>query len=224
MGSMTYPANTDAALETADWAADAEARVLAQALKLAPDLGWTWAMTKAAGAAAGDVIMGLVHIVVWSQAFNSGLGGFVLLLSQPPLSGPIIGVTDGSTAAPGMVGEFIQGSTVITAVPNTGIQVLAAQPLTLTPGDWDVEALLYEISVVPQEASFILTPQPAGFAIGMTGWLNMQNASDLAFALILSNRAAASVSVNTPLNFNVTFLNVVTGGTASMGATARRMR
>src|SRR5271154_4106207 len=58
MGSMTYPANTDAALESAaleagDWAADAEARVLAQALKLAPDMGWTWAMTKAAGAAAG---------------------------------------------------------------------------------------------------------------------------------------------------------------------------
>ena len=58
MGSMTYPANTDTelafgALEGRDWAADAEARVLAEALKLAPELGWTWAMTKAAGAAAG---------------------------------------------------------------------------------------------------------------------------------------------------------------------------
>jgi ubiquinone biosynthesis protein COQ9 len=36
-----------------DWAADAEARVLAEALILAPDRGWTWAMTRAAGAAAG---------------------------------------------------------------------------------------------------------------------------------------------------------------------------
>jgi ubiquinone biosynthesis protein COQ9 len=58
MGPMTYPANTDARLEagapeSGDWAADAEARVLAEALQLAPGQGWTWAMTKAAGAAAG---------------------------------------------------------------------------------------------------------------------------------------------------------------------------
>ena len=53
MGPMTYPANTDATLEAGDWAADAEARVLAEALKLAPQMGWTWAMTRTAGAAAG---------------------------------------------------------------------------------------------------------------------------------------------------------------------------
>jgi ubiquinone biosynthesis protein COQ9 len=58
MGPMSYPANTDAGLEadvpdSEDWAAGAEARVLAEALKLAPEMGWTWAMTKAAGAAAG---------------------------------------------------------------------------------------------------------------------------------------------------------------------------
>src|ERR1700738_339158 len=57
MGRMTYPANTaaeDAAEDSgADWAAEAEARVLAQALKLARERGWTWAMTQAAGAAAG---------------------------------------------------------------------------------------------------------------------------------------------------------------------------
>lgn len=57
MGSMSYPANTerpDQGLDASgDWAADAEARVLAEALTLAPQQGWTWAMTKAAGAAAG---------------------------------------------------------------------------------------------------------------------------------------------------------------------------
>jgi ubiquinone biosynthesis protein COQ9 len=50
---MTYPANTDAALDTSDWALEAEALLLAEALKLAPEMGWTWATTKAAGAAAG---------------------------------------------------------------------------------------------------------------------------------------------------------------------------
>jgi ubiquinone biosynthesis protein COQ9 len=53
MGPMTYPANTDIELEAGDWAAEAEARVWAEALKLAPEQGWTWAMAKAAGAAAG---------------------------------------------------------------------------------------------------------------------------------------------------------------------------
>ncbi len=57
MGPMSYPANTETPDQTVgepdDWAADAEARVLAEALKLAPTQGWTWAMTKAAGAAAG---------------------------------------------------------------------------------------------------------------------------------------------------------------------------
>ena len=53
MGPMSYPANTDIELESIDWAVEAEARVLAEALKLAPAQGWTWAMTKAAGAAAG---------------------------------------------------------------------------------------------------------------------------------------------------------------------------
>lgn len=36
-----------------DWATRTEARVLAEALSLAPTLGWTWRMAKAAGKAAG---------------------------------------------------------------------------------------------------------------------------------------------------------------------------
>ena len=54
---MSYPANIETPDQsvdnTGDWAADAEARVLTQALQLAPTQGWTWATTKAAGAAAG---------------------------------------------------------------------------------------------------------------------------------------------------------------------------
>ena len=57
MEPMAYPANTETEepppARGGDWAADAEARVLAQALQLAPAQGWTWAMAKAAGAAAG---------------------------------------------------------------------------------------------------------------------------------------------------------------------------
>jgi ubiquinone biosynthesis protein COQ9 len=49
---VTYPAN-NASDDGADtWASEAEAQVLAEALKLAPAMGWTWRMAYAAGAAA----------------------------------------------------------------------------------------------------------------------------------------------------------------------------
>jgi len=50
---VTYPSNTNADDSVPGWAEEAEARVLVEALKLAPEHGWTWAMTRAAGAAAG---------------------------------------------------------------------------------------------------------------------------------------------------------------------------
>ena len=46
-----------------DWAARTEARVLAEALTLAPELGWTWRMTKAAGAAA-DLSFGETELLL----------------------------------------------------------------------------------------------------------------------------------------------------------------
>ena len=56
MGRMTAAANPapqPTPSPPADWAAETEARVLAEALALVPKEGWTWAMTRAAGAAAG---------------------------------------------------------------------------------------------------------------------------------------------------------------------------
>jgi ubiquinone biosynthesis protein COQ9 len=50
---MASPASIETTDDSPDWAAEAESRVLGEALKLAPTLGWTWAMTKAAGVAAG---------------------------------------------------------------------------------------------------------------------------------------------------------------------------
>jgi len=52
MGRMSDDAKSSDA-ETGDWAAETEARVLTEALTLAPSQGWTWRMAYAAGAAAG---------------------------------------------------------------------------------------------------------------------------------------------------------------------------
>ncbi len=53
MGPVTYPANIAPDDSADSWAREAEARVLAEALTLAPAMGWTWRMVYAAGKAAG---------------------------------------------------------------------------------------------------------------------------------------------------------------------------
>ncbi len=53
MGPVTYAANNEPEDSADSWAHEAEARVLAEALKLAPAMGWTWRTACAAGAAAG---------------------------------------------------------------------------------------------------------------------------------------------------------------------------
>ena len=53
MGPVTYPANTEPDDSANSWANKAEAQLLAEALRLAPAMGWSWKTAYAAGAAAG---------------------------------------------------------------------------------------------------------------------------------------------------------------------------
>ena len=76
----------------------------------------------------------------WIITINTPDGGGG---SAGPIEGPIIGVTDGSDAAPGMVGEFqvLAGLSGVTLVPsNFNIQDVLFPPLG--PGDWDVTVTL----------------------------------------------------------------------------------
>ena len=69
------------------------------------------------------------------------------LIPPPPPgtgTGPIIGVTDGSVAAPGEVGEVLCGSAVGTIPAGTLNSIVA--PLTLTPGDWDVQYFMWALT------------------------------------------------------------------------------
>lgn len=60
----------------------------------------------------------------------------------PPLNGPIIGVTNGSNAAAGMVGEYIESLNTLspTMTPTSNPTFLSgpSTQLILSPGDWDV--------------------------------------------------------------------------------------
>ena len=54
-----------------------------------------------------------------------------------PAVGPIQGVTDGSAAGPGMVGELLQSSFSGTVSTGT-VSTATFAAITLSPGDWDI--------------------------------------------------------------------------------------
>ena len=62
-----------------------------------------------------------------------------VLQDQPTINQPVVmGVTDGSNAAPGQVGEYITASSGIQMLTSGAMSVVPG--ITLTPGDWDVSA------------------------------------------------------------------------------------
>ena len=143
------------------------------------------------------------------------------------------GVTDGSNAALGQIGEY-----VIWTV--TGIPVVVNQTTTTTitvgtlqPGDWQCFASLDDFAFSPGNM-FNLSPQPAGFSTNMAG-ININMAAGipppvevLQANTIVAITARASLTVATPVNFAVTTNypagNVQTPQTATFVFQARRMR
>lgn len=64
-----------------------------------------------------------------------------IIPTPPPgqMTGPIIGVTDGSVAGPGEVGEVLRNIVTGTVGVSAGLGSASIAALTLTPGDWDVQ-------------------------------------------------------------------------------------
>jgi hypothetical protein len=157
---------------------------------------------------------------------------------RPPLGairGPIIGVTDGSLALQGEVGEYLSGVLDYTTV-STANQTVIVAPLVLTPGDWDVEATWRTgFNIGGFKAS--LTPQPIGVTSGMLAEFGVgtgvADIGGLSSFTIQSPRCQASVAVPTLLAFTVD-VNALAGSTDQNGVvgqaffttivTARRMR
>lgn len=77
------------------------------------------------------------------------------------------GVTDGSDAQPGEVGEFIHLKSLpgFSLTPNVAFHQAVTSGV-LPPGDWDCWAYC-GFSTVLQEASLLLDPLPAGFTNNM---------------------------------------------------------
>jgi hypothetical protein len=155
----------------------------------------------------------------------------------PPLGGfsgpvPMIGVTDGSNAAVGNVGEFMQAILLATAggtvLSSTSKSIVS---ITLTPGDWDVwgaggigptagqtdVVAIFSISSVantagPQETTRAQLNAAAGASLGTT--------------ILAPPIVRASLTVSTA--FSIVVDAVWTGGATTMpvfgSISARRVR
>lgn len=86
---------------------------------------------------------------------------------RPPLGairGPIIGVTDGSVALAGEVGEYIYNSQrFIIPAANSGVPQFAAM-LVIPPGDWDC-TLVAGAQTIFTGINALLDPVPPGIRI-----------------------------------------------------------
>lgn len=129
---------------------------------------------------------------------------------------PIVGVTDGSDAQPGMVGEFIYATADVpyAAYPTQTVNPAVA-PLVIPPGDWDVWGRLVMTGGFGVGAFFITTP-PAGMSNNMGGWTGVyDNGTTVTSAWVIGMTARASFSTPTLPVFTVI---VDQSSDASLGA------
>lgn len=147
----------------------------------------------------------------------------------PPLFGPIVGVTDGSDAPAGMVGEFISGSSGnlnYAAYPT--VTNVVASTLVVPPGDWHMWAIA-QVSTQTDGVTFFLDPLPVGVSNYMTGSVDVAGGNAVAGNYtVIGVHARGSFSVPTLLAFR--FIVDQSGqsglpaGYGYVSANARRMR
>jgi hypothetical protein len=120
--------------------------------------------------------------------------------------GPIIGVVDGSAAAPGEVGEFITalGTFNYTAYPNTSQENITL--LNLPPGDWDAEASASFTTAVGAVFFALAQPVPTGASNSMVGFAGdfgpaAGMAADVLDVALIGQTARLSFANPTPLIF-----------------------
>lgn len=148
-----------------------------------------------------------------------------------PLFGPIMGVTDGSNAGPGQVGEFLGGQVGFSYAAYPSITNQTVSLTVIPPGDWDLWAWIW-LSTATSGAFFGLDPAPTGISNNMAGLNTFAGAGALdnlsEQILLLGAQARGSFSVPTLLPFVVIIdQSGATGlpaGTGELAFNARRRR
>lgn len=122
---------------------------------------------------------------------------------------PTIGVTNGTPAQPGQVGEWFSMSQTIT-VPTTSQTVPVSMGI-LPPGDWTC-FMQAGAGVFVTDLQFILAPQPAGFSGNMSAI--MASSAGVEAVTVISPTVEALISVPTLVVFNIS-TNTIGSGPSS---------
>lgn len=153
----------------------------------------------------------------------------------PPraISGPIIGVTDGSNAAPGQVGEFLEFSVNVPFPAYPANITTSVSVAVIQPGDWDFQAACGPQGGNLRAIDFLLEPKPLGMNDAMRGTLFITVASSGMFcglndSVVVSQRSRGSFAVPTLMAFTLILDNSGDPNSVAsfveMDMTARRMR
>lgn len=153
------------------------------------------------------------------------------LSTTPPVPGPIIGVVDGSDAAPGQVGEFLTavGTFAYAAGATGGVGSTGfINLITMPPGDWDF-TIAASFTDLISSALFLLNPFPvtgmSNEMFGLNG--NFTSSMEAETVIIIGQSARGSFAVTTPLRFEVQVFQGAAGlpaGTMALRIEARRRR
>lgn len=141
--------------------------------------------------------------------------------------GPIIGVVDGSDAAPGEVGEFITGIGFFTyaGYPNVSNGFLTL--LNVPPGDWDFTVSSSYTGLI-DGSQFALSPKPQGMSNDMIGENANFAMGSVSNFVIIGQSARGSFAVTTTMTFEVNVDNSETvglvGGQMGIRLEGRRRR
>jgi hypothetical protein len=141
---------------------------------------------------------------------------------------PMQGVTDGSNALPGNIGEFVTGTATMSYAAYPAVTTTNVAALVVPPGDWDIQSYGLASTVVGG-ISYDLAPLPAGMSNDLRAWIGAIAAVVTENpALAISTPARGSFTVPTLLAFaftvNQSTDNVLTAGSANLVVNARRMR
>jgi hypothetical protein len=138
---------------------------------------------------------------------------------------PLIGVTNGSNAQPGQVGEFLIFTNPSIPIPASQVLGATYPTLTLTPGDWDVWAWCESNYVI--EGLAIELSSPVSGAAYVSNGMNASQWPDAATSLNWLNVSSPTCRVSTAAAVVLIFLISswsTTVTTALLQVEARRVR
>jgi hypothetical protein len=135
---------------------------------------------------------------------------------------PLIGVTNGSDAQPGQVGEYIYTQTTLNlpAVASGATGTIVVPGVVVQPGDWDAGCFFLPTSSI-QSVVFQLNPVPVGVSNWMMGEAWSGTTEDI--QQVMGQPARILISVPTLMPFTITY-GTALAQTAIFGFYTRRAR